>query len=123
METKASVGIIRDENDCLEMVAQRSASDFVYENELGDIVVYSFFQDFEGIPSTREHFESMLDAITEKLLPKGLPVKGYIHTKDNIVVLHEDESTASIVDWPGAGDIKKITVSVATEDPEEHNEE
>ena len=113
------VGIIRDENNRLEDVTQRNSTDFIYQNELGEVVVYSFFKEIEAVPSIRGLFEAMLKTITEKLLDKGIPVKGFIFTKDSVIVLQEDDCTAYVVDWPGAATANKISVSVATEDTDE----
>jgi len=109
------VGIIRDENDLVD-VTRQSSTDYMYRNEMGENVVYSFFEDIDAVPSTRALFEEMIKTVTEKMHEKGIPVKGFIFTKSSVVVLQEDDATAYIVDWPGAENMKKIAVSVATED-------
>ena len=99
MGKNAVVGIIQDENGLADII-ERNARDFTYKNELGELVVYSFFEDINTLSTTRQHFEALFKAITEKLLEKGIPVKGFIFTKDSIVALQEDDCTAYIIDWP-----------------------
>jgi len=65
----------------------------------------------------------MLKTVTEKMLEKGIPVKGLILTKNSVVVLQEDDVTAYIAEWPGAENITKINVSVTTEDMEGDGED
>ena len=116
------VGIIHDENGRLEDITKRNARDFTYKNELGELVVYSFFEDIDTVSSTRQHFEALFEAITEKLLEKGIPVKGFIFTKDAVVALQEDDCTAYIVDWPAAADSRKVNVSVGAEDEDDDSD-
>jgi hypothetical protein len=123
MSNNKVVGIIRDENGRLEDVILKSSTNFMYSNELGENVVYSFFEDIEAVASTRTLFEEMIKTVTEKMHEKGIPVKGFIFTKNSVVVLQEDDVTAYIVDWPGAENIKKVNVSVAVEDDDEDDDE
>lgn|GEM_PF-3208176 len=114
-------GIIRDENGRLEDVLRKNATDFTYSNEMTESVVYSFLEDIDAVPSSRMFFEIMLETVTAKMHEKGIPVKGFIFTKNSIVVLQEDDVTAYVVDWPGTENIRKINVSVTTEDTEDED--
>lgn len=125
MDKKKVVGIIRDENGVPEDLIQKSPSDFMYETELGENVVFSFNQEFETVPSVSELFNPMLDMLSEKLLPMGIPVKGFIFTKNKIVVITEVESTAYIMDWPepNKDTADKIIFSTVAYDEEDSDEE
>lgn len=120
MDKKKVVGIIRDENGSPEDLIQKSPSDFTYETELGENVVFSFNQDFETVASSSDLFNPMLNTLTEKLLPKGIPVKGFIFTKNKVIVITEVESTAYIMDWPEPSmeTAEKIIFTTAAHDDE-----
>jgi len=124
MDNKKVIGIIVDENGSLEDLIQKSPSDFVYRTELSENVVFSFNQDFETVASSNDLFNPMLSTLTEKLLPMGIPVKGFVFTKNKVVVITEVESTAYIMDWPEPGmeTAEKILFTTAAHDDDEYDD-